>query len=107
MRIKQSVLDAIKLMSASEVAREIGCTETNIYYQIKAGSLSPDAIERYAKFLGRNVKEMFEPGIQVDHEQPFDEWLLDNLDDLPDTCFNVHGKVLVGEAKKLWLADIS
>ena len=107
MRVKQSVLDALKLLSASELARELVCTETNIYYQLKTGQISPNAIERYAKFLGRNVAEMYESAKPDDHEQPFDEWLIENLSDLPKTCFNVHGKVLIAEAKKLWLDDIS
>lgn len=107
MKIKDSILKALSQLSVSELARELICTETNIYYQLRTGQVGPNAIERYAKFLGRNVSEMYESTTPEDHEQPFDEWLTENLSDLPKTCFNVHGKVLIAEAKKLWLEDIS
>ena len=107
MKIKDSIIKAIAQLSVSELARAIGCTETNIYYQLRTGNMGPDAISRYAKFLGRNVDEMFESAMPEDHEQPFDEWLLENLSELPRECFNVHGKVLVDSAKQLWLEDIS
>lgn len=107
MKIKDSILKALSQLSVSELARELICTETNIYYQLKTGQISPNAIERYAKFLGRNVAEMYESAKPEYHEQPFDEWLIENLSDLPKTCFNVHGKVLISEAKRMWLEDIS
>ena len=107
MKIKDSIIKALSQLSVSELARELVCTETNIYYQLRTGQVSPNAIERYAKFLGRNVAEMYDAATPEDHEQPFDEWLTENLSDLPKECFNVHGKVLVDSAKQLWLEDIS
>ena len=107
MKVKPSIIDALKLLSVSELSREIGCTESIIYTQIKTGHMGPDAADKYAKFLGRNVNEMFESDAAYNHETPFDVWLLENLEELPANCSNVHGKLIISEAKRLWLDDIS
>jgi hypothetical protein len=106
MRIKSSVIEAIKLMHIPEVAEIVGCSAAVIYYQLKGGNMGANAATKYAKFLGRNVSEMFEGRSSDEFScQPFDEWLLENFEDLPNGCFTSHGKVIVRLAKELWQAD--
>ena len=102
MKIKREILQALRLVSGSELAREVKCTGSCIYYQMRDGKMGAAAAEKYAAVLGRSVFEMFDGYNGECSQMPFDVWLLDNIDLLPESAFNSFGKVRLASALELW-----
>lgn len=106
MKIKKEIADTLKLISPSDLGRATGHTRQLINAQLRSENLEADSLIKYAKLLGRKVEDLYLD--QADwkyYPVPFDEWLRRNINNLPESCYNAHGKIRLHVALELWEQD--